>query len=120
MLKAALGGTDVINITNLKRKIIEQCTPARAIVIEYDLHPGPAPVEEQAPKIFRYHPSFVAKQGGRLIDIDVDVYDEASIEIINELNNLVDIESARTDNLRQVSCSLCRVHRINFLIIVRK
>lgn len=93
MLEQALG-TSLIQVSTLRQKVLELCSPARAVVIEYNLAPnkGSDILAENPPR--RFSSSYVPEAGGRTFDLEVDVFDPSSFEIVEELNRTTDEEQA--------------------------
>lgn len=87
-LQRALGGADLIQISALRQKIMEHCSPARAIVVEYAL--STKPIETSTGSPGRFSRAAVYDVGGRTFDLDVDILDPISYEIVAEVSNSVE------------------------------
>jgi hypothetical protein len=106
MLQQALG-TDLIQVSALRQKVLEQCSPARAIVVEYTLAPskGSEPAESAAASAppRRFSSSSVAEAGGRTFDLEVDILDPSSFEIVDEVNKSTEADQATDAVLAQMA-----------------
>lgn len=101
-LKQALGGTDLIQVPALRQKVLEQCSPARAIVVEYTLS-VPKASEAVPDSDARFSRAALENAGGRTFDLDVDILDPLSFEIMAELNRSVEKEQASEAALREMT-----------------
>ena len=66
-LKLALGGVDMLNVSSLRQKVLEQCRPARAIVVEYALQS--MKVAEQHVATSKFTAMAIARSGRRLVSL---------------------------------------------------
>lgn len=91
-LKQVLGGVEVIPVPVLRHKILEQCSPARAVVVEYTLSNKVSDPAANAPA--RFSRAAFIEAGGRTFDLDVDILDPISYEIVAEIKRSADLERA--------------------------
>jgi hypothetical protein len=111
-LKEALDGVDSIPICNLRQKVLDLCNPARAIVADFMLSSSISPDPLiHAEKVTRFGPTAIAKAGGRVFDIDVDIIDDTCHEILAELNESAQAEKNCDNVLTQIQSKIAFISR---------